>query len=257
MTTSTGICNKALLSIGARSTIASLTEESNEAEKCRLLYNDTRDEVLQKAFWNFAKKTAVLGELKSAPGTPSNPTGATEWSDDFPAPPWLYEYGYPSDCLQMRYIIPQVQTGVVGVPLTSNGGGAYPYVLGPAARFEIASDIVDSVQRTVVLTNQYQAIGCYTLRVTNENLFSSSFVDAFAAVLGARLAMALTGDKELAKLQFSLANQYVIEARASDGNEGLTIIDPTAEWILARDSAGIQGADGYWVAPYSSLYLTS
>lgn len=256
MATSTLICNKALLSIGARTTIASLDEESNEAEKCRLLYTDTRDEVMQKAHWNFAKKTAVLGLLKSAPGTPSNPDAATEWSDEFPAPPWLYEYSYPSDCLMIRFLVPQVQTGVTGVPLTTANGGMYPYVMGPAQRFEIASDLVDSVQRTVILTNQYQAIASYTLRVTNENLFSNSFTDAFSAALAAKLAMALTGDKELSKIQYTLANQYLMEARATDGNEGLTVIDQQAEWILARDNDGVQGY-GYWIAPYSPLYLVS
>src|SRR5258708_25919710 len=93
------ICNRALQAIGTRTTIASLTEDSVEARNCNLIYADTRDEVLQMAYWNFAQKTAYLALLKSAPGTPTNASSAAiQWSAAFPAPPWLYEYAYPVDC---------------------------------------------------------------------------------------------------------------------------------------------------------------
>lgn len=255
-TSETAICNRALSSIGTRSTIASLTENSNEAEQCNLIYAATRDELLQMAFWNFAGKTDYLSLLKSAPGTPSNPTGTTTWSTAYPSPPWLYEYGYPSDCLQVRYLVPQVQTGYAGVPFMSNQVTMYPYVQGPAARFEIASDTNSQGSRiNCVLTNQYQAISRYTMRITDPQLFGPGFVQALVAALAAKLAQPLVGDAKLANQKFQESNYWTVQARESDGNEGLTVIEQQASWILARDSLdqSVNGY-GYWISPYSSLY---
>lgn len=249
------IVNLALGHIGTRSTIASLSEASTEARVARLYYEPTRDEVLSMAFWNFSKKTATLALLKSAPGTPSNPTGATEWSDAYPAPPWLYEYAYPADCIQMRSLVPQVQTGVIGVPLFSSSIGMYPYVQGPAARFEAATDTDDTgAQINVILTNMYQAIGQYTMQVTNPTLFSSQFVMALSFALAAKMCNQLTGNKGLAQALYGQANQQILQARASDGNEGLTVQEIVPDWIKIRDTDGVAGY-GYYVAPYNSLYV--
>lgn len=252
----TEICNRALSRIGTRSTIASLSEASNEAEQCNLIYESTRDEVLSKAFWNFAKRTGTLSLLKSAPGTPTNPTGATAWSSAYPAPPWLYEYAYPSDCLQFRYIIPQIDTGIIGTPIFSSVTGYSPFVGMPwnAVRFEVGSDNINDSDVNVVLTNQYQAIGTYTYRVTNTSLFSNNFTEALVCALAAKLAQPLTGDRALRNEMFGLANQIITDARASDGNEGLTIIDTPADWITARDSINPWTGPGYFIAPYAPLF---
>lgn len=256
-TSDTSICNQALSRIGTRSTIASLTEASKEARACNLVYQQTRDEVLSMAFWNFAKKTASLSLLKSAPGTPTNQTGATQWSSAYPAPPWLYEYSYPSDCLQFRMIVPQIDTGVIGTPLMSNFASYAPYVQAPwaAVIFETATDTdVQGSQINVVLTNQYQAIGVYTMRVENPNLWSNNFVQAMVCAVGAKIAQPLTGDKAVRSEMYKLANDQIIQARQSDGNEGLTIIDTPASWIAARDSVNPWNGPGYFIAPYAPLY---
>ncbi len=256
-TSDTAICNRALASIGTRSSIASLTEQSNEAEQCNLIYTATRDEVLQMAFWNFAAKTDYLALLKSAPGTPSNPTGSIAWSTAFPSPPWLYEYGYPSDCIQVRFLVPQIQTGLIGTPFMTNQVGMYPYVAGPAARFEVASDTNSQGSRiNCILTNQYQAIARYTMRIEDPNLFGAQFTQALVAALAAKLSQALTGDKGLANQKFAEANGWIVQARASDGNEGLTQINTVPDWISVRDGdfSTYGGPGGYWISPYSSLY---
>jgi hypothetical protein len=233
-----------------------LTEASNEAEQCLLLYAVTRDEVLSMAHWNFAKKTATLSLLKSAPGTPTNPTGAAQWSSAYPAPPWLYEYAYPSDCVQFRYIIPQIDTGIIGTPIFSTVTGYSPFVGIPwnAVRYEVANDMISDQNQTVLLTNQYQAIGTYTYQVTNTNLFSNNFVEALVCAIAAKLAQPLTGDRALRTEMFQLANLQITAARASDGNEGLTIIDTPADWITARDSINPWTGPGYFIAPYAPLF---
>lgn len=250
------ICNRALQAINTRSQISALTEASSEARNCNLIYSDTRDEVLSMAHWGFAKKTDFLTLLKSAPGTPSGVSSASQWSTIFPPPPWLYEYSAPQDSVQMRQVIQQPINAYTGVPFTSNGQASYPYFVGPGALFEMANDTISGEEKVVVLTNQYQAIGVYTKRVTNTNIFSAQFVEALVQALAAKLALALSGDKKLAGLKFQQANAMIIQARASDANEGLTVIDNIPDWLAIRDDFGYgtDAADVGYVAPYGPLY---
>jgi len=90
------------------------------------------------------------------------------------------------------------------------------------------------IDTKVILTNQEQAILCYNRRVLNPDIWDDQFQQALVAALGARLAIALTGDKGLAQLKISEANEFVTQARRGDGNEGLTINDVTPDWIRTR-----------------------
>lgn len=255
MASEVNISNRALQAIAVRSQIASLTESSVEARNINLIYADTRDEVLSMAFWNFATKTDYLSVLKQAPGTPGGVATAAQWSTAYPAPPWLYEYAVPQDCIQTRSIIQQPINAYVGTPFTSNGQSAYPYFIGSGARFEVASDVIGEDEKNVILTNQYQAIAVYTRRVTNTNLFAAQFVEALVQALAAKLALALSGNVALASTKFAMANAMIISARASDANEGLTIIDNVPDWLAIRDDYAY-GADTGYVAPYGPLFGT-
>lgn len=257
MASEVSICNRALQAIGTRTSIAALTESSVEARNCNLIYEDTRDEILQMAYWNFAQKTAYLSLLKSAPGTPSNTTStATAWSTDFPPPPWLYEYAYPSNCLAVSRIIQQIQNYYIGTPYTSAGSSTYPYAIGPGSPFEVTTDTdTNDEQINVVLTNEYQAIARYTMRVENPQNFGAQFVEALVQALAAKLALALSGQVAMANMKFAQANAIIAEARASDGNEGLTVIDSTPDWISIREDCNFGVATGF-IAPYGPLYGT-
>lgn len=89
----------------------------------------------------------------------------------------------------------------------------------------------------VILTNQEFALLAYLKQVTDPNVMDSQFIQAWVSILGARLAMALTGDKQLANGLIAQANSWIMIARVGDGNEGLTINDVTPDWIRGR---GIQ-----------------
>ena len=113
--TPTTIANQALSSIGNRSTIASLAEQSNEAIQANMHFNNTRDELLRMAPWDGAFNSNVLQLITATPGTPENPTNAPlMWNKTLPMPPWAYEYTYPADCLRACYVIPQFMTGFAG-----------------------------------------------------------------------------------------------------------------------------------------------
>jgi hypothetical protein len=90
------------------------------------------------------------------------------------------------------------------------------------------------VSQRVILTNQEFALLCYVKQITDPNVMDPLFQGAWAAILGARLVMALVGDKQLANIKVQEANSYIVEARKADGNEGLTVNDITPDWIRVR-----------------------
>lgn len=146
MTTVTDVCNRMLQKIGTRTTItdAELAGNlTNEAKQFNLIYTELRDTLLRKAPWNSAMKTANLIYITSQTGTPENQSPATTlWQPGQPAPPWAYEYQYPVDCLEPRWIIPSTQTGFAGgVPITTAvTGGASSWWWGQPVRFKVQSD---------------------------------------------------------------------------------------------------------------------
>lgn len=61
-----GICNSALIKLGA-STIMALTDASKNARFCNEQYEKVRDDLLRAHPWNFATKRAKLARLAAAP----------------------------------------------------------------------------------------------------------------------------------------------------------------------------------------------
>jgi hypothetical protein len=107
------------------------------------MYTELRDALSRMAPWNSHMKTANLTYITSQPGTPENVSAATTlWQPGQPPPPWAYEYQYPVDCLQARWIIPATQTGFSGgVPITpAVTGGASSWWWGNPVRFKVQSD---------------------------------------------------------------------------------------------------------------------
>lgn len=86
----------------------------------------------------------------------------------------------------------------------------------------------------VILTNQEFATLGYVKQITDPNIMDDDFVEAWAYALGAGMAMALTGDKELANKLIIKVNSKIELARQQDGNEGLTVNDVTPDWIRTR-----------------------
>ncbi len=156
------ICNRALSAIGTRSQIASLEEDSEEAKQCLLIYDTTRTSLLQAAHWDFARATAYLTLLKALPGTPENPTvtSSNNWNPaTMPAPPWLYSYGYPPDCIQVRYISPQIFLGGAlpgGIAIFSSPVNIpSPQITLQPQAFAVATDTnTAGMQINIILTNQ-------------------------------------------------------------------------------------------------------
>lgn len=250
MTSTTDIANRSLASIGTRTQIASLTENSPEARAANLWIDSLRRELLRMAPWNCAKNTNTLALVCAAPGTPENPSvGTVQWQKGQPSPPWTYEYLYPADCIRPLWIVPQFSTGFAsGVPITTAvTGGAPSFWQGPPVRYAVGIDQIDPAtglvsatgqDTKIILTNQEFAILVYLRNVTNPDVMDDAFQQAWVAGLAGRMVFQLTGDKTLANIKMKEANEYIQIARTSDGNEGLTVNDVTPDWIRVR---GIDG----------------
>lgn len=138
-----------------------------------------------------------------------------------------------------------VQTNPVVAGTVAGVGGSTS--AGTGATFNLTFGTQAS--QRVILTNQEFATLCYNKQITDPNLMDPQFVDAWTLILAARLVIAITGDKSLANMKIAEANNYIMEARKSDGNEGLTVNNVTPDWIRGR---GIDWSDAYYGGPYGN-----
>lgn len=175
LTSPSDYVNAALGRIGYQKRIGNIYEGSRAAAASLDIYGQTRDELLRKFEWGFAERNLTLTLLKTAP---VGGYGTTAWSTTYPILPWIYEYGYPDDCLKIRSlrttpaIIPQYDPSAVP--------------------FRIANDNAYSPAKKVILTNLESAIAVYTGQVTDMTTWEPDFAEALIAELGRRLAPALS-----------------------------------------------------------------
>ena len=146
MPSNTDIVNRALQTIGTRTTVTDAelaNNSSNEAIQANLILTEFRDNLLRMAPWDCGMNFLNMSYITSVPGTPENPTNATvTWQKGQPPPPWAYEYQYPVDCLRACWIIPANQTGQnSGVPITTAvTGGAAQFWQGPPVSYRVTLD---------------------------------------------------------------------------------------------------------------------
>lgn len=241
MTTKLEIANRALLGVGARSQVSSISpsDGSVEGDAITTLWQPTFEQLARTASWNCLTKQGTLSLLQAAQGTPENPDGTS-----YPTPPtpWLYAYSYPSDCLDMRYIVPSLPFNTGGsTPPTSISNSAATWLpTGGQIPFSVTTQYTsNNSPYLTILTNQSQAQSVYIVNESNPNVWDSLFQGAMVASLGAFLVPALSLDMNLMQLQIKTAESAIEKARAADGNEGVTTMDHTPDWFVAR--AGAQG----------------
>ncbi len=200
------ICNIALDEIGYPKHIGDIYEGSPAARVALEFYGQTRDELLRARDWSFSRKVAALTLLKGPP--PDGGYNLTQpWSIYYPIPGFLYEYTYPSDCVDLRAIIspPGVMPDLDPVPaLWRIDYDATPVISGSSAIGPAAK---------VILCNQTFAMAVYRARVTNPALWEPGFMAALIAALAKKFAKALRSDAAIIKDQEG--NAAVVESVAA------------------------------------------
>ena len=198
VTSEIDICNLALLRLGTRSSVASFSEGSVEANACARVYGLLRDMLLSSHPWSFATRRVELADLGQPP------------------PQWQYRYAYPSDCLHIRQLH------------DPRGGRNVPVFL-------IASDLDDLGNPIkVVLCNLPAAQMTYTVRMEAVEMFPPHFVEALAWMIAAELANALTGDDALSTNAMQMAAAAVNASKVNDANENAAAQEHLPDWVMVR-----------------------
>ena len=191
------IANLALSKIGTDSTIESLTENSAEANLCDLWMDRARIQTLEAFNWDFAR---IRGTLAT--------------HNDDPPVTWTYRYIYPADCIKALFI--ENSAGKTEDPIE--------YIV------EQSTDGTKSI-----LCDEVDAILIYTKDETRPTFYPEWFIEMLAAVLGSKIAFALTGKLRMASLLRDEARQMAILAPAMAANE--------KQEGKPRDASHIRGRD--------------
>lgn len=235
----TDLVNRSLLSIGARTLISNINEQSTAGNAAAILYTPVYESLARGADWNCLRTQNNLTLLQAAPGTPENVNGTTlPWSPQ----PWNYAYEYPIDCLQVRYIMPNYLSSTVtasnSVPITPVAMPAPLCLPGDSysSPFLISyGKDANGNPINLILTNVENAICVYTINQPNPQIWDSDFQSAFVASLASYLVPALSMNMALMDRQIKLAESYIARARLRDGDEGYTKQDHYPDWMRARN----------------------
>ena len=215
----TSVYNLALNAIGARDNVSSPSENSREAEVCRLWYSVVRDQVLASAAWPEATEIAYLAQLSE------QEDGV--WVDGEPRQGYTYAYSLPNDLLRPQY-------------LTDFG------------RFLITSHTGD---QRALHSNTAQAALVYTKRLETISLWNPELQMAIVYALAAHICMPITGKPSRAKMLVQQANEFILQARESAANASQEHHESIPDWITARGYGGITTQRYYY--PYGSLLSLS
>lgn len=216
----TAIFNLALNAIGARSNVASPTENSREAQVCSLWYPVVKGQVLAAAPWPELTRFASL--------VVQNERDLEEdWVATNARPGYTFAYALPDDCVRPQY-------------LTNFD------------RF-----LLQAYEDTWVLsTNTENAILAYTHDATISNLWSPSLQMALAYALAANICQPLSGKTSRSKSLADQANMLIMQARENAANMSNEVFEHTPDWIVARGYSGSLASSQY-IYPTSSLLVVA
>lgn len=199
------IWNMALGHIGISHEIETETERSAERAACSRFYDNARQEVLRDFPWPFATELADLTLVDTAPDVPDN---------------WGYSYTYPTAALRFHRIVPATSPNTIWNP-------------------QIPMRVVRSGGAKLILTNQVDAVGEYTIDVTSVAEFPPDFVEALSLLLARLIAPRLMdGDPAgLAKQALELYDWRRRTAQVNAVSEDEDDTTDTSSFERARGSS--------------------
>lgn len=186
------IVNMALDAIGFPRHISEFYEGSPAARVALEVFAQTRDELIQSGDWAFA-----LAEVNL------NLNGQT------PPTPWTYEYGYPPDCVRIRYIRPGALVG------GTRNNNPQPILFRPFNDQRIPAQ--------AILSDTDPATLIYSRSVTDPSQWDDGFTQAYIAALAEKLAFGLAVQAEIIKARVGLSARDLAEGRGMDDT---TVAEP-------------------------------
>lgn len=201
MASATEICNLALSHLGVAKEIANLeTERSPEAAACRRFYDLAIKAIFRDFPWPFATQIQALALVETSPNSE-----------------WGYSYRMPSDCASFRRILSgqRVDTPETRVPYR----------------------VIQDSAGQLILSDQPNVVGEYTIFIDDPARFPSDFVLAAALRLAALIAPRVTaGDQfKLGQQAFQAYLYFMSVAKTSALHEEQPDASPLSEFTRARD----------------------
>lgn len=170
-TTVESVLNAALARIGYSTPLGFVYEGSKAGRVALNVYSQTRDDLLRSQDWEFARRDVTLATNgQTAP------------------PPWPYEYGYPTDCLKVRYVQPL-------------SPGTMPVYDPRPTLFTEYNDTRTGSQTKVILANVTPATAVYTAQVTDLAAWDANSLEALIEQVARRLVPSLAGSPDLLKIE--------------------------------------------------------
>lgn len=197
------IVNQAAREVGIRRRIGWIYEGSELAKVALEIYGQTRDELLRSRDWDFARRSVALTLFKGPP-PPGGYNQQQPWSlQQYPPKGWLYEYGYPSDAIEIGAILPQPflwpdrdprpARWRVDNDLTLGGGtvivGQGTVITGSGTIIVGATEGFFASGTKVILTNVRNAIAVYRAQVTDPSQWNAGFLATFITRLSQKLSV--------------------------------------------------------------------
>lgn len=208
------ICNIALANIRAKG-INSLTENSLQAQQCKLFYPILRNQLLEDAPWQFGHKVKPLSLLT------------------LEAFSYGFVYQYPSDCLKVNKLILNHQ-GIRGSHSVPSHHSIRDHHFGTDTKIEYEIQIIDDTK--VILADQDELRIDYRANITDPNLFTTQFIMTLGHLLASEIAVPIVGaemGRQLRSDSFQIYNRYLNAAIASNSNERHARV-PESEFITVQ-----------------------
>lgn len=189
------ICNMALTALGANN-IMDLTENTEEARKCNVLFENLRDEMLESHIWNFAIRRSDDLALSAT------------------SPEWEYtnKFQLPTDCLRV---------------LKTNFEK-------PIQSVNRRSDRAYKIEEGYLLTDEGSVKIQYLAKVTDPTKQLRAFQVALAARLEAELAFSILQSARIAESKWKIYELKLRNAKAVDAQEGTPDDQLDDEWTDSR-----------------------
>lgn len=198
-TTSTSICNSALIKVGAE-TITSLDENNKRARLCKEQYEKIKKDLLASHPWNFAIARKDLAQIVDTP---------------------LYEFDF-------AFLIPNDVLRVLSTSLNvGNQIGERKWNV----------EINPTTSQKILLCNDEQ-VNIRYLKDIDEAFFSPLFTEVLATKLAFDICYSLTQSATLASLMKQEYDAKLKEARSYDAAEGSVRVVDADDWLLARLAKG-------------------
>lgn len=200
-TSKTQICNMALAHVGVAATIQDVdTENSVEAENCRLFFDHCVQVTLEMKEWKFCSRRVALSQITN------------DRTDQ-----WGYAYKVPNFARRINYLVNQSSR-------TPGRGHELPYE---------TADLEDGYGKALY-TDELDAVLCYNYDVTDVNLFPATFVHALSLFLASNIAMPLRVSSNIKNITDQMYGVWNGESMAQDMQQVQPDQEPNSEFVAIR-----------------------